>query len=151
MRRIAVGGFAAVLVVGLCGCYMPFGIAYPTVSYTPTVPIDPETTSQIRAFRVDFTESHRSLNQADWVKCEFQEIDVSARQDVPAQVTAGITYFSGLYFFPGPGVPYKGSVRSSDEWMRVRLYRRGFQTIELGPDDMATMRLEWERAEMPVS
>ena len=146
MRRLAVGGFSVVLLLGLCGCYMPFGVAYPAVSYTPSAPIDPAQTHEIRAFRVNFEENHKSANQADWVKCDFQEIDLRERQEVPSQLLVGLNYSWGWYFFPGSGQAYKGSVRTSDKWVRVRLYRRGFRTIELSPDDEENTRIEWQHA-----
>jgi hypothetical protein len=142
MRRIAATTLGICLLLGACGCLMPFGIAYPTVSYTPSVATGADA-GEVRAFRVDFVESRHSLNQAEWLKCEFQEIDMSSRNEVPSQLTTGISYAWALYFFPGTVESYKGSLRSHDEWVRVRLYRRGFKTIELGPDDSGDMRLDW--------
>jgi hypothetical protein len=121
---------------------MPFGVAYPTVSYTPSVSTGADA-GAVRAFRVDFVESRHSLNHAEWLKCEFQEIDMSSRSEVPGQLTTGISYAWALYFFPGTVNSYKGSMRSHDEWVRVRLYRRGYKTVEIGPDDSGDMRLDW--------
>jgi hypothetical protein len=142
MRWIAATTLCSCLMLGVCGCLMPFGIAYPTVSYTPSVSIDAET-GEVRAFRVDLAESRHSQNQAEWLKCEFQEIDMSSRKEVPSQLTTGISYAWALYFFPGTTEAYKNSLRSHDEWVRVRLYRCGYKTIELGPDDSGDMRLDW--------
>jgi hypothetical protein len=145
MRRIAATVLGACLLLGACGCLMPFGVAYPNVSYTPSVPTGADP-GEVRAFRVDFVESKHSLNKANWLKCEFQEIDMSSRNEVPSQLTTGISYSWALYFFPGTVESYRGSLRSHDEWVRVRLYRRGFKTIELGPDDPSDMRLDWSPA-----
>jgi hypothetical protein len=142
MRRIAATTLGIALLLGASGCLMPFGVAYPTLSYTPSVSTCADA-GEVRAFRVDFVESRHSLNQAEWLKCEFQEIDMSSRSEVPGQLTTGVSYAWALYFFPGAVESFKGSMRSHDEWVRVRLYRRGFKTIELGPDDSSDMRLDW--------
>ncbi len=142
MRRIAATTLGAGLLLGASGCLMPFGIAYPTVSYTPSVSTGADA-GEVRAFRVDFAESRHSPNQAEWLKCEFEEIDMSSRKEVPSQLTTGISYAWALYFFPGTTEAYKNSLRSHDEWVRVRLYRRGYKTIEIGPDDSGDMRLDW--------
>ena len=148
MRRIASAALAAGLLLGLGGCYLPLGIAYPTLSYTPTVTVPDEGAKDVHAFRVAIVESPRAVKPADKMRCQFTEIELDARNEVPGQVATGISYYWALYFVPGDGEQaYPNSVHSREKRIRVRLYRRGFKTIEIGPDSSSDMKLDWEEVD----
>ena len=143
MRRIGSIVFAASISLGICGCMMPLGYAYPNFSRTPSMPIAEDVSREIHAFRLDFVRSKQQEKDDDGVKCEFREIDLSARKVIPSQTSAGISYFWGLYFFPSEANAFENSVRTHDKWVRVRLYRRGYETIELGPEHTGGDSLDW--------
>lgn len=143
MRRNAAAALTLNVLLGLSGCYVPLGIAYPTLSYTPTVAIAADAARDLHAFRVDFVEAPHAAKPAQRFQCEFGEIDLSARNEVPGQTATGLRYFWGLFFLPS-GENYPNSVHSRDSHIRVRLYRRGFRTIEIGPDSDSDTALDWE-------
>ena len=132
-------GALIVLACGLSGCFMPLGVAYPTLSYTPSVPISDDAVKDLHAFRVEFAESPHAKKPADRMQCRFSEIDLASKNSVPRQTTTGVSYYWALFFLPGSGEPSLNSAHSRDEWMRVRLYRQGFKTVEIGPEYSRSM------------
>ncbi len=143
MRRNASAALALSCLLGLSGCYVPLGIAYPTLSYTPTVAIPADAVKELYAFRVDVVESPHAAKPAKRTQSVFSEIDLAARNEVPGQMAAGLRYYWGLFFLPS-GDSYPKGVHSRDTHIRVRLYRRGFKTIEIGPDSDRDTALDWE-------
>jgi hypothetical protein len=145
MRRFIVA-LAASACLGVCGCFMPLGVVYPTVSHTPSVPLKEEFAGDLHAFRIDFMEYVHAKKITEKLKCELSEIDLTKEHDVPSQTSTGLRYYWALFFVPGAADAMPGSVHSRDSWVRVRLYRRGFKTIEIGPDSTKESAEAWEKA-----
>jgi hypothetical protein len=147
MRRSGLAIVAASLLLGFCGCALPVGIAYPTLSYTPSVGTDEDSAKDLHAFRVNFVEKKLAAKQDDAIKCDFAEINLTSKGEVPGQKVTGVSYHWAMYFLPGSTEPLNGKVHTFDKWVRVRLYRRGFKTIEIGPDTSRTEPIDWVIAE----
>jgi len=124
---------------------MPVGYAYPTVSTTPSIPIGDASPRDFHVFRVDFVELHHVSHPEDSDRCTFQELDLSARKEIPRQTSVGFAYWMALYAIPSAGEQFRGSERSYDKWVHVRIYRRGYKTIEISPST-SEKSLKWELA-----
>jgi hypothetical protein len=142
MGRRALNSLIAGLLLCSCGCMMPLGVAYPTISSTPFIPIQEEIRREIHAFRVTFEESRRSKIPEEWDKCTFEELELK-KNEIPGQTTISISYEWSLYAVPGDFQPYQGSQHSFDKWVHVRVYRRGFKTLEITPAH-SSKPVDWE-------
>jgi hypothetical protein len=123
-RRLPVLCFAALAAACATGCLG--GYAYPEFSYVLPVQL-PERGDGIRAFRVDVVQVMDSIYHAD-DKCVLRPIAISPTGSVAGQAKVSLeTAWGVLMLIP-------------TEWnhhcwhaMRVRLYRPGYQTVEIEP------------------
>jgi hypothetical protein len=146
MPRKALISLWAFIPLVVSGCLMPIGVAYPTISSTPSVPIADDAIKTTHAFRVDFVELRKRSSTTEVDLCRFEEIDLSSRKEVPRQTAFGFAYNYALYSLPGNGDRYMDRQQSLDRWVHVRLYRPGFTTIEIGPDRSRKEPLVWAPA-----
>lgn len=134
MQRILLPAFAVLSIVpaGCMGVY-----AYPSVSYTPPVRLPVESCQEVRVFRVDI---------ADDDSCpEYPESDryVLSRLPVRDWVWPQIQCEVDRGWFALFGALNYGNHTSHR--VRIRLYRPGWETIEVGPGEKA----EWQPAATP--
>jgi hypothetical protein len=120
------------------GC-LPY--AYPKLSYIPGAELGPEV-SDVHAFRVDAV-ADRTANPA-LMPCDHHEYtlaEIAPRPDGSIPPQARVTVDRG-FLLPTTGFAVNpGSVHET----RVRLYRPGYQLVELGSWD-STSRIEWRSA-----
>ncbi len=123
--RIRVAIFLLFAVCGVsCIPFVPVYYAYPTASFTPRVtPTGPS--DEIHAFRVEVVETFRSDGVIHEASQIYSAIPLSKQGTVPAQATVGIDYgwiwnCIALIF-----------TRHTDKFVMVKLYRPGYQTVEI--------------------
>jgi hypothetical protein len=119
MRRI-------ILLAAVClpGCMLPYAV--PSVSYVP--PFDLECPAgEVHVFRVNITHEHFSrASDRDNELCELREVGADGIKKTPGQTSVACTH--------GVGVGGLGSVTTSHT-IAVRLYRPGYETVELNSWD----------------
>jgi hypothetical protein len=106
----------------LSGCF-PLLYAYPSLSFVPPIKAGP-VDGKIYAFRVDITDERNGAEFPDHDRYVFREIPVSETARVPLQ--AKLDLDRGWVFYG----PQKYSAHTHHA-MVVRLYRPGYQTIEV--------------------
>ena len=124
----------------LGGCIFPY--VAPSIASTPRIELDAPR-EEVRAFRVDVTLSQDSpdlsgpfLSQTNTER--LSEVPISQRDEVPSQLKASIQH-GGVII----GVL---SLRTREsESVVVRLYRSGFDLVEVGSWD-GRKRVEWKPA-----
>jgi hypothetical protein len=120
MRRI-------LLIAALClsGCMLPY--AAPSVNYVP--PFDLECPAgEVRVFRVNIT---RERSDADVEElCELKEVGAEGINKTPGQTSLG--YTNGVYVTGKHGKVHNASTSHT---LAVRLYRPGYETVELNSWD----------------
>jgi len=126
---------AAALLLGTTGCFIPF--AYPRLDTAPPVRFEP-VEEPIHAFRVDVTEHCNSVWMTERSE-RLARIDLDQADMTPLLVRASITY--GCFAFPIIGNPLQYYTRS----VRLRLYRPGYQMVEIGGNAEASA-VVWKRS-----
>ncbi|MBY0524422.1 MAG: hypothetical protein K2R98_13535 [Gemmataceae bacterium] len=142
------------------GC-VPLYYAYPTVSYIPEVPLDKTLRryltdeSPILVFRIDikddqntaeFTEDDRYvLRDVQPATHYFSNIFGLAYSYVPSQMK--LTLDSGMYWHC-VALCYR---KHSHHTMRLRLYRSGYQLIQIKPGDRDVAFPDWVEAADPTA
>jgi hypothetical protein len=120
----------------LAGCF-PLLYAYPSLSFVPPIDAGP-VTDKVYAFRVDITDERNGAEFPDRDRYLFREIPVSETARVPLQAKLDVD--RGWVFF-GPQ-KYSAHTRHA---ILVRLYRPGYQTVEVArPGD--AKRICWVEA-----
>lgn len=124
----------------LAGCMLPY--AYPTVSYVPPVCVGPAR-DEVHAFRVDIADQdNSSVRLPERDRYVLSPLPLHADGSSDSQVKVALDYGWILncisYFCDG----------YTHHTMRVRLYRPGYQTIEIEPWQKNN-RLEWVEARSP--
>ncbi len=106
------------------GCILPY-CAFPTVSYTPRVNI--EDADNVHAFRVDFTNDTGDMSVFAPGPGTGRFSSVTAKRDnaVPAQIKPSVSYG---FVVIGVALNY---LTYTDHTMAVRLYRPGFDLVEI--------------------
>jgi hypothetical protein len=122
------------------GCMLPY--AYPTVSYVPPVCVG-TARDEVHAFRVDIADDDHSgdyLPEKD--RYVLQSLPLHPDGSFDSQIKVAVDYGWILnclaYFSDG----------YTHHTMRVRLYRPGYQTIEIEPWQK-NERLQWIEARSP--
>ena len=129
-----------ICIPSLSGCIFPY--VGPSIAYTPSVKLDVPR-EEVRAFRVDIASSQDSpdwhgpfLSQTN--KERLSEVSISHRDEVPSQVKASVQH----------GIVLIGVISHrmrECESVVVRLYRPGYELVEIGPWER-TNRVEWKPA-----
>jgi hypothetical protein len=145
MRRFRPRGGIALLACGIIpllmtGCLMPY--AYPTVSYVPPVSVGPAR-EEVHAFRVDIADQdNSSVRLPERDRYVLRPLPLHPDGSFDSQVKVAFDYgwiLNCLAYF-------------SDGWthhtMLVRLYRPGYQTIEI-ESWQQNSRLQWIEARSP--
>jgi hypothetical protein len=108
----------------LPGCLLPY--AAPSVSYVP--PFDLECPAgEVRVFRVNITRERADIGQNEL--CELKEVGADGINKTPGQT--GVSVNRGIYVF-SPALSYPVSTSHT---IAVRLYRPGFEAVELNSWD----------------
>lgn len=118
----------------LSGCIVPY--AYPTLSYTPSLPIGAHA-DEVHVFRVN-VENHL----VDIMKFRVERISEVPLKDagkIPSQVSPGMANGVAMYF-----IALNYDFRSTST-IRLRIYRPGFELIEVNSWDAAAP-IEWTPA-----
>lgn len=124
MSKCARLALAAGIALSQAGCIA--GYAYPTIDHVPAVRVDAPP-GEVFAVRAD----HRIvLGSQDYcpsarTDCRFRPLAVG--EAVPAQLGVGL---ARRYYF---WIPMFGGTDSRGHKVTVRLYRRGYETVELLP------------------
>jgi hypothetical protein len=122
------------------GCLIPYWVS-PSVSYVPAARVNTPAET-VHAFRVDTRQSavypDITLRLRD--SYELTPISLNANAEVPAQSCVSCTRgFLALFV----AVNYR---TWHQETLSVRLYQRGYETVELKSWDFAT-QVVWQKAE----
>jgi hypothetical protein len=114
------------------------GYAYPQLSYVPPVQL-PDAGDEIHAFRMDVVQVMEDIYHAE-DKCVLRTIPISPTGAVAGQAKVSLETAWGVMML----IP--------SEWnhhcwhaMRVRLYRPGFQTVEIEPWQ-SVAQVRWQAA-----
>jgi hypothetical protein len=121
MKRSS-GRWVCFLLPLLSGCF-PLLYAYPSLSFVPSINAGP-VPDKVYAFRVNITDERNGAELPDQDRYVFREIPVSETARVPFQAKLDVD--RGWVFF-GPE-KYFAHTRHT---VVVRLYRPGYQTVEV--------------------
>jgi hypothetical protein len=116
------------------GCMLPY--AYPQISTIDSLDLVRQS-SDMHAFRVD-ADGWMADAGVDMKDYRLSSIKLDSEGRLPSQMDFNLEY--GLYIV-GPLNYAVGSTH----WTQVRLYRRGYQLIEVMPDKRPA-RMEWKPA-----
>ncbi|MFL5339794.1 MAG: hypothetical protein ACJ8F7_06460 [Gemmataceae bacterium] len=123
------------LLPALGGCLG--GYVYPTATYIPRVPVGQPAADQVHAFRFDIRDYSGSVDLSGGDEYLMHELPLNVRGNVPAQTMVGLGHgWWGVYHTLG----YRQRMNPT---MRVRLYRRGYETVQVGPWDWHG-QVEWK-------
>jgi hypothetical protein len=137
MKRVVLFATSLVLISTLSGCVIPFG--YPRLECTLPVKVESEG-NDVHAFRVDFTRSQIDIGAWTAPGGEtLAEVPVTASDRIPAQIKSSLTY--GVFVI-GIAVNY---FVETDHWVALRLYRPGFELVEIRSCELAN-RVLWKLA-----
>ncbi len=137
----------AVCVLGplVAGCipFVPVPYAYPSVEWTP--PVDTKApNAEVVALRVDALERRGShIFSPITEEPQFTLIPLSQNGIVPVQATAGV---SRGFIWNCIALIHTGNVHRT---VLVRLYRAGYQTVEIRPSLLCD-ELDWKPAATPL-
>jgi hypothetical protein len=125
----------------LSGCFVG-GYAYPSVQVIPRTKVGPEVADEVHAFRVDILDNCGSVEMCSSDDYLFREVGLNSRGDVPCLASAklGIGWWSAL-----PRLSYRQRLHPT---MRLRLYRPGYETVEVKPWRWRR-EVEWKAAATP--
>ncbi len=131
---LLVHGFLALTFVVSMGCSLPY--VYPRISSIDSVDLV-RLSSETHAFRID---ADGWINKSDVEMKEYRLslIPLDGEGRVPAQTNLNLEY--GLF-----GIGSESSSVATTHWTKIRLYRRGYQMIELS-EDRKEARVEWKPA-----
>lgn len=124
----------------LSGCMLPY--AYPTVSYVPPVRVG-TARDEVHAFRVDIADDDHSgdyLPERDRYVLHPLPLHPDGSFDSQIKVAVDYGWFLNCLAYFSDGYTH--------HTMRVRLYRPGYQTIEIEPWQKDA-RLEWVEVRSP--
>jgi hypothetical protein len=107
----------------MAGC-MPFGYAYPTVSYVRAVGVGVPT-DEVHAFRVDVADDDNSVDSPEKDEYVLHPLPLHEDGRFDPQVKLAVDYG---WMVTGTTLVYDGSTSHT---LLVRLYRRGYHTIEI--------------------
>src|SRR5260370_3840773 len=109
------------------------GYVYPTATYIPRVPVGKPAADEVHAFRFDIIDYTGSIDLAGSDEYLLRELPMTVRGDVLPQFTIGCGRgWWGVYHT-------LGYAQRRHPTLRVRLYRPGYETVQVGP-------WEWRRA-----
>ena len=134
----------AVLSFALAGC-APVGYVIPAVTSIPSVPLDAPA-DQVRAFRIDCTtstENAGSVGPISRCRCTLHPVEPDFNGTLPPQKRYAVNYSSGWLFFPALALSDWHSSRSDSV---VRLYRPGYQIVEVGAQSEPDQPPAWKPA-----
>jgi hypothetical protein len=116
---------AALAFLLTAGC-VPFGYAYPSLSATPSVEVG-KRDEEVRVFRVDVADVRGCIEFDGPDRYVFRPVPVSDRGRVPAQLQVAVDYG---WIWNCIALIFNQHTAHS---VRVRVYRPGFQTVEVKP------------------
>jgi hypothetical protein len=115
------------------------GYAYPTATYIPRVPLEPSISDEVHAFRFDIIDFSGSIDLSGGDEYFAHELALNQRAKVPGQTLVGLNRgWWGVYHT-------LGYWQRTHPTMRVRLYRRGYETVQIGPWDWR-QKVDWKPA-----
>jgi hypothetical protein len=124
-----------VLALAAPGCVLPY--AAPALSYVPAYDLQCPST-EVHAFRVDVTRTHDTLKTTSCERCQFTRLSVDGLAKTP--VVSRFSWSSGTGHV-GPG----GEIHTSHT-ITVRVYRAGYEMIEINSWDQPSGKLIWKPA-----
>src|SRR5438445_133117 len=134
MRRAARTklAMAAIALACLCNAGCLGGYVYPSATYVPRVPVGKPVAEEVHAFRFDIIDYTGSIDLASSDEYLLRELPLTVRGDVLPQFTMGFGRgWWGVYHT-------LGYTQRRHATLRVRLYRPGYETVQVGP-------WEWRR------
>jgi hypothetical protein len=108
------------------GCFIPVGYAYPTVGMTPPLHAT-ATTESVRAFRVDVHKEFGYMKPGGESTYSLKEILISDDGWISSQAQFGFGY---AWYLNCIAFTYDHEIH---ETLRVRIYRPGYETIQVKP------------------
>src|SRR5262245_42928426 len=125
------------LCAGCLGAY-----AYPTAAVVPPVGLEKSTADTVHAFRVEILDTSGSIEFSGSDEYVFREVPVDSRGRLPAQ---GMVGFGRGWWALLISLNYTQRVHPT---LRVRLYRPGYETVELKPWQRPG-QIKWKPATTP--
>jgi hypothetical protein len=119
----AAAGALCLLAVG-CVPFVPVGYAYPTVSVVPPVRVGPAA-DDVYAFRVDIADENNCIDFADKDRYVLRALCLSPGHSSYPQMQVSVDYG---WIWNCIALIYTGHTSHT---VRVRLYRPGWQTVEV--------------------
>ena len=115
------------------------GYVYPSATYIPRVPVGKSSSDEIHAFRFDIIDYSGSIDLASNDEYLMRELPLSVHGDVSPQFTVGLGRgWWGVYHT-------LGYAQRRHPTIRVRLYRPGFETVQISPWQWRS-KVEWKPA-----
>ena len=125
IARLSALAAALLLLPALSGCLG--GYVYPTANYIPRIPLGTPAADEVHAFRFDIRDYSGSIDLSGGDEYLMHELPLTARGTVPAQAEIRLGHgWWGVYHTLG----YQQRMNPT---IRVRLYRRGYETVQIGP------------------
>lgn len=115
----------ALVLVSCGGCLG--GYVYPTMAVVPRVPVGVHVADEVHAFRVEITDCKGSVDLSGTDDYLFKELKINPGGTVPAQ---GLWRFGRGWWGIYHNLGYRQRLHPT---IRVRLYRPGYQTVEVQP------------------
>jgi hypothetical protein len=137
MRTAALMGMSALLCPLVAGCLG--GYAYPTLAVAPAARLEADP-ADVHVFRVDVADQRCCLCLGECDRYLLTPLTLTENGRTLPQVKVALDHG---YFFGGPGLIHESHTRHS---VRVRLYRRGFRTVEIAAWEK-DRPVEWQAVE----